>query len=86
MKYIVGHLTGSQSGIRQLPGDRLGGEGWTGFLHSLPLGTIKNKKGLNLNTPPLWETSRAQQCQAKRYSWAMKQHDSTRIISGIRRR
>ena len=37
-----------------------------------PLGTIKNKKGHHLNTPPLWETSRAQHCQAKRYAWAMK--------------
>jgi len=37
-----------------------------------PLGTIKNQKGHHLNTPPLWETSRAQHCQAKRYSWAMK--------------
>jgi 5'-nucleotidase len=35
-----------------------------------PLGTIKNKKGHHPNTPPLWETSRAQHCQAKRYSWA----------------
>ena len=35
-----------------------------------PLGTIKNKKGHHLNTPPLWETSRAQHCQAGRYSWA----------------
>ena len=35
-----------------------------------PLG--KNKKGHHPNTPPLWETSRAQHCQAKRYSWAMK--------------
>jgi len=32
----------------------------------------KNKKGHHLNTPPLWETSRAQHCQAKRYSWAME--------------
>jgi len=30
-----------------------------------PLGTIKNKKGHHPNTPPLWETSRAQHCQAK---------------------
>jgi biotin carboxyl carrier protein len=37
-----------------------------------PLGTVKNKKGHHLNTPPLWETSRAQHCQAGRYSWAMK--------------
>jgi biotin carboxyl carrier protein len=37
-----------------------------------PLGIIKNKKGHHLNTPPLWETSRAQHCQAGRYSWAMK--------------
>jgi hypothetical protein len=37
-----------------------------------PLGTIKNKKGHHLNTPPLWEESRAQHCQAKRYSWAIK--------------
>ena len=37
-----------------------------------PLGTIKNKKGHHPNTPPLWEESRAQHCQAKRYSWAMK--------------
>jgi uncharacterized protein YjbI with pentapeptide repeats len=37
-----------------------------------PLGTIKNKKGHHLNTPPLWETSRAQHCQAGRYSWAME--------------
>jgi len=37
-----------------------------------PLGTIKNKKGHHLNTPPLWETSRAQHCQAKRYSWAIE--------------
>jgi len=32
----------------------------------------KNKKGPHPNTPPLWETSRAQHCQAGRYSWAMK--------------
>jgi hypothetical protein len=38
--------------------------------YSIPLG--KNKKGHYLNTPPLWETSRAQHCQAKRYSWAME--------------
>ena len=37
-----------------------------------PLGTSKNKKGHYLNTPPLWEISRAQHCQAKCYSWAMK--------------
>ena len=37
-----------------------------------PLGTIKNKKGHHLNTPPLWKESRAQHCQAKRYSWAME--------------
>ena len=37
-----------------------------------PLGTIKNKKGHHLNTPPLWETSRAQHCQAKRYAWAIE--------------
>jgi uncharacterized protein YjbI with pentapeptide repeats len=36
-----------------------------------PLGTTKNKKGHHPNSPPLWETSRAQHCQAKRYSWAM---------------
>ena len=30
-----------------------------------PLGTIKNKKGHHPNTPPLWETSRAQHCEAK---------------------
>jgi biotin carboxyl carrier protein len=36
-----------------------------------PLGTIKNKKGHLSNTPPLWEESRAQHCQAKRYSWAI---------------
>ena len=35
-----------------------------------PLGTIKNHKGHHPNTPPLWEESRAQHCQAKRYSWA----------------
>jgi uncharacterized short protein YbdD (DUF466 family) len=29
---------------------------------------IKNKKGHHPNTPPLWEESRAQHCQAKRYS------------------
>jgi len=33
---------------------------------------IKNKKGHHPNTPPLWETSRAQHCQAGRYSWAME--------------
>jgi hypothetical protein len=37
-----------------------------------PFGTIKNKKGHHLNTPPLWETSRAQHCQAERYAWAME--------------
>jgi hypothetical protein len=31
----------------------------------------KNKKGHHPNTPPLWEESRAQHCQAKRYSWAI---------------
>jgi biotin carboxyl carrier protein len=30
-----------------------------------PLGTSKNKKGHHPNTPPLWETSRAQHCEAK---------------------
>jgi hypothetical protein len=29
-------------------------------------------KGHHLNTPPIWETNRAQHCQAKRYSWAME--------------
>jgi biotin carboxyl carrier protein len=43
-----------------------------GSIHAQPLGTIKNKKGHHPNTPPLWEESRAQHCQAKRYSWAMK--------------
>jgi hypothetical protein len=32
----------------------------------------KNKKGHHPNTPPLWEESRTQHCQAKRYSWAIK--------------
>jgi hypothetical protein len=32
----------------------------------------KNQKGHHLNTPPLWETSRAQHCQVKRYSRAKK--------------
>jgi uncharacterized protein YjbI with pentapeptide repeats len=36
-----------------------------------PLCTIKNLKGHHPNTPPLWETSRAQHCQGKRYVWAM---------------
>jgi elongation factor Tu len=43
-----------------------------------PLGTIKNKKGHHPNTPPLWEESRAQHCQAKRYSWAMKNMTMTK--------
>jgi elongation factor Tu len=43
-----------------------------------PLGTIKNKKGHHPNTPPLWETSRAQHCQAGRYSWAMKNMTMTK--------
>ena len=43
-----------------------------GAAYKQPLGTIINKKGHYPNTPPLWETSRAQHCQAKRYSWAME--------------
>ena len=28
------------------------------------------QKGLNLNTPPFWEESKARHCQTKRYEWA----------------
>ena len=45
-----------------------------------PLGTIKNKKGHHLNTPPLWEISRAQHCQAGRYSWAMENMTAQELL------
>ncbi len=45
-----------------------------------PLGTIKNKEGHHPNTPPLWETSRAQHCQAGRYSWAMENMMENAVI------
>ena len=45
-----------------------------------PLGTSKHKKGPHPNTPPLWETSRAQHCQAKRYSWAIKNMTAQAVI------
>jgi actin-related protein len=45
-----------------------------------PLGTIKNKKGHHPNTPPLWEESRAQHCQAKRYSWAIENMADQAVI------
>jgi actin-related protein len=46
--------------------------------YSIPLG--KNKKGPHPNTPPLWETSRAQHCQAGRYSWAMENMMENAVI------
>jgi uncharacterized protein YjbI with pentapeptide repeats len=46
-----------------------------------PLGTSKSKKGHHLNTPPLWETSRAQHCQAMRYSWAMKNMTARELLA-----
>jgi hypothetical protein len=46
-----------------------------------PLGTIKNKKGHHPNTPPLWEESRAQHCQAKRYSWAMRNMTAEELLA-----
>jgi uncharacterized protein YjbI with pentapeptide repeats len=46
-----------------------------------PLGTSKNKKGHHPNTPPLWEISRAQHCQAKRYSWAMKNMTGQELLA-----
>jgi len=46
-----------------------------------PLGTIKNQKGPHPNTPPLWETSRAQHCQAKRYSWAMENMTEQELLA-----
>jgi uncharacterized protein YjbI with pentapeptide repeats len=46
-----------------------------------PLGTIKNKKGHHPNTPPLWEESRAQHCQAKRYSWAMENMTAQELLA-----
>ena len=46
-----------------------------------PLGTIKNKKGHHPNTPPLRETSRAQHCQAKRYSWAMESMTAQELLA-----
>jgi uncharacterized protein YjbI with pentapeptide repeats len=41
----------------------------------------KNKKGHHPNTPPLWETSRAQHCQAKRYSWAMENMTAQELLA-----
>ena len=41
----------------------------------------KNKKGHHPNTPPLWETSRAQHCQAKRYSWAMNNMTGQELLA-----
>ena len=41
----------------------------------------KNQKWHHLNTPPLWETSRAQHCQAKRYSWAMKNMTAEELLA-----
>jgi hypothetical protein len=46
-----------------------------------PLGTSKNKKGHHLNTPPLRETSRAQHCQATRYSWAMENMTAQELLA-----
>ena len=41
----------------------------------------KNKKGHHPNTPPLWETSRAQHCQAKRYAWAMENMTVQKLLA-----
>ena len=41
----------------------------------------KNKKGHHPNTPPLWETSRAQHCQAKRYAWAMENMTEQKLLA-----
>jgi len=38
-------------------------------------------KGHHPNTPPLWETSRAQHCQAKRYSWAMENMTAQELLA-----
>ena len=46
-----------------------------------PLGTIKNIPGHLSNTPPLWEESRAQHCQAKRYSWAMENMTEQKLLA-----
>ena len=46
-----------------------------------PLGIIKNKKGHHPNTPPLWETSRAQHFQAGRYSWAMENMTAQELLA-----
>jgi hypothetical protein len=45
-----------------------------------PLGTNKNKMGHHLNTPPLCETSRAQHCQAGRYSLEMENMADQAVI------
>ena len=42
---------------------------------------IKNKKGHHPNTPLLWETSRAQHCKAKRYSWAMENMTAQELLA-----
>jgi len=42
-----------------------------GSIHAT-VGHNQKQKGHHPNTPPLWETSRAQYGQAKRYSWAKK--------------
>ena len=39
------------------------------------------KKGHHPNTPPLRETSRAQHCQAKRYSWAMENMTAQELLA-----
>jgi uncharacterized protein YjbI with pentapeptide repeats len=62
---------------RLMPGTQ--SQGRAAFMQ--PLGTIKNKKGHHLNTPPLWETSRAQHCQAKRYSWAMENMTAQELLA-----
>jgi uncharacterized protein YjbI with pentapeptide repeats len=41
----------------------------------------KNKKGHHPNTPPLWEISRAQHCQAGCYSWAMKNMTAQELLA-----
>ena len=41
----------------------------------------KNQKGQHLNTPPLWEISRAQHCQAGRYSWAMEKMTVKQLLA-----
>jgi uncharacterized protein YjbI with pentapeptide repeats len=52
-----------------------------GSIHATVGHNNSKKKGHHPNTPPLWETSRAQHCQAKRYSWAMENMTAQELLA-----